>query len=93
MTNKGNNMLTDEIVIFPLSDAELKKRNEELSKLVKAAEEALHKAQAFADKYHLEFGWYPAYGMGGHYYGAPDEKDSDGYTDREHGWRSSSQSC
>lgn len=76
-------------VTFPLSDAEYKQRSAELSKKVEAAYAALREATEFADKYHLNFAWYPAYGMGGYYDGDPEERSK--YS--EDGWYSSSQSC
>ncbi len=91
-TNSSETLPVDEgankPVTFPLSDREIKIRNEELSVLVEEAYAALKKCEAFADKYHLEFSWSPAYGMGGWYYGDPAEREYP-----EDGWRSSSASC
>lgn len=76
-------------VNFPLSDEEYQKRNKELSELVSKAYAALEEATEFANKYHLSFSWSPGYGMGGRYYGDPEDQDD--YMDG--GWYSSSQSC
>lgn len=63
----------------------------ELSRLVRAAEEALKAATDFADEHKLYFSWSPAYGMGGSYIGDPEERWNSDYSDD--GWHSSSMGC
>jgi hypothetical protein len=101
MSNEENNSsdptsteTETEVVVLPLSDREHRIRQQELSDLIARAEEALADCTKFADKYHLSFGWSPAYGMGGYYYGDPKDKvDKYGEDRTENGWRASSQSC
>ncbi len=62
---------------------------DELNALVKAAYEAVAKAQEYADKHKLSFGFSIAYGMGGYYEGDTEERSSD----NEDGWSASSQGC
>lgn len=60
---------------------------EELSQLVREAEQSLEKAKAFADQHNLVFEFSPAYGMGGTYYGGK------GHPHESQGWYPSSGSC
>lgn len=68
-----------------------KQKQAELSRLVKAAQDALTAAERFADEHKLSFGWSPFYGGGGHYEGDPEERWNSDYSDD--GWHSSSMSC
>lgn len=65
---------------------------EKLSELVTEIHQKLTEATTLADEHGLEFDLYPAYGMGGTYYGAGHERIG-GYYGPEQGWNSSSQSC
>jgi hypothetical protein len=71
----------------------------ELSKQVKAFNDALKAAQKIADEHGLDFGIYPAYGMGGHYYGKNSEErkereeNGDPYGRMDNGWMASSNGC
>ncbi len=87
--NKEVEVKEEEKVTFPLSDDERMVANKKLSVLVTNARAALSEAEKFADKYHLDFYWQPAYGMGGFYNGNPDERGEDD----EGGWSSSSSGC
>jgi serine phosphatase RsbU (regulator of sigma subunit) len=75
---------TEEKRIAEEAKLEKQRLNAELSVLVQAFENALSEAEAFADKHKLSFSIYPAYGMGGQYYGC---------TNNEDGWMPSSQGC
>jgi len=89
MTTEKEDTTVEETITFPLSDDEMMLANKKLSALVRAASEALEEAEKYADKYHLSFSWSPAYGMGGHYNGNPDDRNPDD----EGGWSSSSAGC
>lgn len=55
---------------------------------VSEAYAALAEAEALADAHKLSFSFSPCYGMGGRYYGDPED-----YNDECDGWYPSSQSC
>jgi hypothetical protein len=71
------------------TEEEVRAAQAKISTHVSAAYAELNAAQEIADKYKLSFSFSPAYGMGGHYYGDPD--DHSDYN--EGGWHASSQSC
>lgn len=52
----------------------------------------IREAEAIADQYKLDFSFSVAYGMGGWYYGDPEDRDTE-YDDEPDGWCPSSQSC
>lgn len=64
----------------------------ELSRLVRAAEDALTAAERFADEHKLSFSWSPFYGGGGEYEGDSELRNRRWRTS-EDGWFASSQSC
>ena len=64
--------------------------NAEIDRLIKEAYAALSAAEEIADRWKLEFSFGPAYGMGGTYYGDPEDRDS---WNPEQGWVSSSADC
>lgn len=73
-----------------------KEKYSKLAQLVKDAEDALSKAQEFADQHGLYFDFGPAYGMGGTYFGVSNEdrKEMEQTGTRlEDGWLASSNSC
>lgn len=63
---------------------------ERIAVLVGAAEENIAEAEKLADEFGLDFGFSPAYGMGGTFYGEG-HPWINGYT--EQGWNPSSMSC
>lgn len=69
-----------------------KKKREAQGKIAQHVERAyaeLEAAKKLADEHKLDFSFRPAYGMGGHYQGDPEER----YRDPSQGWQSSSHSC
>jgi hypothetical protein len=71
----------------------------EMTRLTKVFQNALKAAEEFADLHGLSFDIYPAYGMGGTFYGrGPENMAKSLYGDRgdgynEFGWSSSSTGC
>ena len=65
--------------------------NKEIKEKLAAAYALIQECQDIADREKSSFNWELAYGMGGTYYGDPEEVNS--YGDKEAGWQSSSSDC
>lgn len=71
-----------------------KEHNEELARLVKAFEDALSAAEAYATEHDLSFNISPEYGMGGYFAKIVGWKASDlGVEEGTFGWYASSVGC
>jgi len=67
-------------------------KQRELNAMVSKVLSDLAACERFADEHKLSFSFSPAYGMGGHYYGDPEDRYSP-YGDEPEGWSPSSQGC